>query len=206
MYLKRIKFYIDFSRSGTYSFYQRVSFIFLGASLVAISLQLFLVENHIIDGGIIGISILLSYITRQEIGLYLLILNTPFFLIAYRFLGRRFLMLSLFAILVLSIETFLLEPFPVITDSPILVIVFGGLCLGLGVGITIRFGGCFDGTEVLAILFSKRSSFSIGQIILLFNLFIFGSSIFIFGLTEAFYSLATFLIAYKTIDISIQVL
>jgi uncharacterized membrane-anchored protein YitT (DUF2179 family) len=204
MYLKRIKFYIDFSRSGTYSFYQRISFIFLGASLVAISLQLFLVENHIIDGGIIGISILLSYITRQEIGLFLLILNTPFFLIAYRFLGRRFLMLSLFAILVLSIETFLLEPFPVITDSAILVIVFGGLCLGLGVGITIRFGGCFDGTEVLAILFSKRSSFSIGQIILLFNLFIFGSSIFIFGLTEAFYSLATFLIAYKTIDISIQ--
>jgi uncharacterized membrane-anchored protein YitT (DUF2179 family) len=205
MYLKRIKFYIDFSRSGTYSFYQRISFIFLGASLVAISLQLFLVENHIIDGGIIGISILLSYITRQEIGLFLLILNTPFFLIAYRFLGRRFLMLSLFAILVLSIETFLLEPFPVITDSAILVIVFGGLCLGLGVGITIRFGGCFDGTEVLAILFSKRSSFSIGQIILLFNLFIFGSSIFIFGLTEAFYSLATFLIAYKTIDISIQI-
>lgn len=205
MYLKRIKFYIDFSRSGTYSFYQRVSFVFFGASLVAISLQLFLVKNHIIDGGIIGISILLSYITRQEIGLFLLILNTPFFLIAYRFLGRRFLMLSLFAILVLSIETFLLEPFPVITDSPILVIVFGGLGLGLGVGITIRFGGCFDGTEVLAILFSKRSSFSIGQIILLFNLFIFGSSIFIFGLTEAFYSLATFLIAYKTIDISIQV-
>ncbi|MFL6517975.1 MAG: YitT family protein [Bacillus sp. (in: firmicutes)] len=204
MYRKKVKFYIDFNRSGGCPFYQRVFIIFLGASLVAISLQLFLLENHIIDGGIIGISILLSHITSEEIGLFLLILNTPFFLIAYRFLGRRFLMLSLFAILVLSIETYLLEPFPVITDSPIVVIVLGGISLGLGVGITIRFGGCFDGTEVLAILFSKRSPFSIGQIILLFNIFIFGSSIFIFGPKEAFYSLATFLIAYKTIDISIQ--
>jgi uncharacterized membrane-anchored protein YitT (DUF2179 family) len=204
MYRKRIKFYIDFSRSGAISFYQRVSIIFLGASLVAISLQLLLVENHIIDGGIIGISILLSHITNQEIGLFLLILNTPFFLIAYRFLGRRFLMLSLFAILVLSIETYLLEPFSVITDNPIVVIFLGGISLGLGVGITIRFGGCFDGIEVLAIIFSKRSSFSIGEIILLFNLVIFGSSIFVFGLTEAIYSLITFIIAYKTVDISIQ--
>jgi uncharacterized membrane-anchored protein YitT (DUF2179 family) len=83
-------------------------------------------------------------------------------------------------------------------------IVLGGFGLGLGVGITIRFGGCLDGTEVLAILFSKRTAFSIGQYILLFNFFIFGSSILIFGLTKAIYSLATFLIAYKTIDISIH--
>jgi uncharacterized membrane-anchored protein YitT (DUF2179 family) len=205
MYKKRINFYLDFFRSRAYSFYQRLSYIFLGTSLVAMSLQLLLVENHIIDGGIIGISILLSHITSQEIGLYLLVLNTPFFLIAYRLLGRRFLMLSLFAILVLSIETYLLDPFPVLTDNPIFVIVFGGISLGLGVGITIRFGGCLDGIEVLAILLSKHTSFSIGQIILLFNIFIFGSSVFIFDLNVAIYSLATFLIAFKTIDISIQV-
>jgi uncharacterized membrane-anchored protein YitT (DUF2179 family) len=205
MYRKRKKFYIDFSRSAAISFYKRVLIIFMGATFVAISLQLFLVKNHVIDGGIIGISILLSHITGQEIGLFLLILNTPFFLIAYTFLGRRFLMLSIYAILTLSLETYLLEPIPVISENPIIVIVFGGIILGLGVGITIRFGGCFDGTEVLAILFSERSSLSIGQFILLFNFFIFGSSIFILGLGEAIYSLATFLIAYKTIDISIQV-
>lgn len=205
MYRKRKKFYIDFSRSAAISFYKRVLIIFMGATFVAISLQLFLVKNHVIDGGIIGISILLSHITGQEIGLFLLILNTPFFLIAYTFLGRRFLMLSIYAILTLSLETYLLEPIPVISENPIIVIVFGGIILGLGVGITIRFGGCFDGTEVLAILFSERFSLSIGQFILLFNFFIFGSSIFIFGLGEAIYSLATFLIAYKTIDISIQV-
>jgi uncharacterized membrane-anchored protein YitT (DUF2179 family) len=113
-------------------------------------------------------------------------------------------MLSLFAILILSFGTHLLENSPVITNNPFLVILFGGISLGLGVGITIRFGGCLDGTEVLAILFSKRSAFSIGQFILFFNLFIFGVSISILGLTEAIYSLATYLIAYKTIDITIQ--
>jgi uncharacterized membrane-anchored protein YitT (DUF2179 family) len=204
MFRKRIKFYSDFSRSAGLSFYKRVWFIFCGVSLVAVSLQLILVKNYVIDGGIIGISILLSHITQQEVGLFLLILNTPFFLIAYSYLGRRFVMLSLFAILVLSLGTHLLEPIPVITHNPILVIVLGGISLGLGVGITIRFGACLDGTEVLAILLSKRSTLSIGQFILLVNLFIFGISIFILGINEAIYSLATYLIAFKTIDFSIQ--
>ncbi|ETI69476.1 hypothetical protein BAVI_07289 [Neobacillus vireti LMG 21834] len=186
------------------SFYKRGCFVFFGSSLVALSLQLFLVKNFVIDGGIIGISIILSHVTSQEVGLFLLLLNTPFFLIAYSFLGRRFLILSVFAILVLSLETYLLEPFPVLTNNTFVVIILGGIALGLGVGITIRFGGCLDGTEVLAILFSKRSPFSIGQYVLFFNIFIFGSSIFIFGLNEAVYSLATFIVAYKTIDFSIQ--
>ncbi|WP_040346107.1 YitT family protein [Neobacillus bataviensis] len=204
MYWTRVRFYINYSRAENMSFYKRGCFIFFGSSLVALSLQLFLVKNFVIDGGIIGISIILSYITRQEVGLFLLLLNTPFFIIAYTYLGRRFLMLSLFAILVLSAGTYLLEPIPVLTHNPILVIFLGGFSLGLGVGITIRYGGCLDGTEVLAILFSKRSPFSIGQYVLLFNLFIFGSSIFIFGLYEAIYSLATFCVAFKTIDLSIQ--
>lgn len=204
MYRNRIKFYLDFSRSSGLSFYKRIFFIFLGVALVATSLQLILVKNNVIDGGIIGIAILLSRITNQEIGLFLLILNTPFFLIGYSFLGRRFLLLSLFAIIALSLGTHVLEPFPALVHNPILVIVLGGMSLGLGIGITIRYGGCLDGTEVLAILFSKRSSFSIGQFILLFNIFIFGVSVFILGINEAIYSFATYVIAYKTIDISIQ--
>lgn len=202
MYHGRIKYYINSSRSANFT--KRCFFIFLGASLVAISLQLFLVKNHIIDGGIIGISIILSHISSQEVALFLLLLNTPFFIIAYSYLGKRFLQLSLFAILILSIGTYLLEPLPALTDNPILVIILGGTSLGLGVGITIRFGGCLDGTEVLAILFSQRSPFSIGQYVLVINVFIFASSIFIFGIKEAIYSLATFVVAFKTIDFSIQ--
>jgi uncharacterized membrane-anchored protein YitT (DUF2179 family) len=204
MYRTRVNFYLNNRRSGVISFYKRGFYIFCGASLVSISLQLFLVKNNIIDGGVIGISIILSHLTHQEVGLFLLLLNTPFFMIAYSYLGKRFLLLSLFAILNLSLGTFLLEPIPALTNNPGLVIVLGGISLGLGVGITIRYGGCLDGTEVLAILFSKRSSISIGQYVLLFNFLIFGSSIFVFGIKEAIYSLATFFVAYKTIDFSIH--
>lgn len=178
--------------------------IFCGASLVAISLQLFLVKNYVIDGGILGISILLSHIFSLNVGFLLLILNTPFLWIGYYYLGKRFLILSLYAIIILALGSNILEPIPVITNNPFLVIILGGILLGLGVGIIIRFGGSLDGTEVMAILLSKRSSFSIGQYVLIFNFFIFGSSVFIFGLKEAIYSLATFFIAYRTIDFSIK--
>jgi uncharacterized membrane-anchored protein YitT (DUF2179 family) len=204
MYKRRVNYYFSYSRSAYISIYKRLLYIFCGASLVAISLQLFLVKNNVIDGGIVGVSIILSHISSIEIGLALLLLNTPFFFLGYSYLGKRFLILSLFAISVLSIGTHVLEPFPSITNNPILVIVLGGVILGLGVGIVIRYGGSLDGTEVLAILLSKRTPFSIGQIVMFFNFFIFSSSIYILGLKEAVLSLAAFFLAYKTIDLLIK--
>lgn len=110
------------------------------------------------------------------------------------------MLLSLFSIFALAFGTFILEPYHALTDNLLLVILIGGICLGLGVGIIIRFGGSLDGTEVLAILLSKQSRFTIGQYVMLFNVFIFGSSLFVFGIKAAIYSLATFFVAYKTID------
>ena len=200
----RVIYYINLSRSGEVSLFLRGFSIFCGAFLVAISLQLFLVKNFVIDGGIIGICLLLSHIFNLHVGFLLLILNIPFFYIGYYYLGKRFLILSIYAILVLSLGIHILEPVPVLTSNPILVIIIGGIILGMGVGIIIRFGGSLDGTEILAILLSKRSTFSIGQYVMIFNFFIFGSSVFVFGMTEAVYSLATYLIAYRTIDFSIK--
>jgi uncharacterized membrane-anchored protein YitT (DUF2179 family) len=205
MYQERSTFYSNDRRTWRHSLYKSCFLIFCGATLVAISLQLFLVKNYVIDGGIVGVSILLSQITSLEVGLLLFLLNSPFLVIGYTYLGRKFLVLSLFALSVLSIITFLLEPLPVITKNPFFIILFGGLFLGCGVGLIIRYGGCLDGTEVLAILLSKRSSFSIGQYVMLFNIFIFTSSAFVFGLKEAIYSLATFCIACKAIDISLRI-
>ncbi|MDF2903268.1 MAG: hypothetical protein K0S25_906 [Bacillus sp. (in: firmicutes)] len=204
MYKNRVYFYIDQYRTHEMSFYMRCVFIAFGATLVAISLQLFLIKNYVIDGGIIGICILISQIFSIKIGILIILLNTPFLIIGYYYLGKRFLLLSLYAIFVLAIGTYILEPYPVLTNKPILVIFLGGIILGLGVGIIIRFGGSLDGTEVMAILLSKRSFFSIGQYVMFFNFFIFGSSVFVFGIDEAMYSLATFYIAYNTIDFSIK--
>jgi uncharacterized membrane-anchored protein YitT (DUF2179 family) len=204
MYKKRVSYYNSYTRSAYISINKRLLYIFCGASLVGVSLQLLLVKNSVIDGGIVGLSIILSQITSIEIGLLLLLLNTPFFILGYSYLGKRFLFLSLFAITVLSFVTHFFEPIPSLTGNPLIVTVLGGITLGLGVGSVIRFGGSLDGTEVLAILISKRAPFPIGQIVMFFNFFIFGSSIFIFGLKEAAFSLATFFIAYKTIDFIIK--
>jgi uncharacterized membrane-anchored protein YitT (DUF2179 family) len=204
MYKRRENYYLSYPRFAYISIYKRLLYIFCGASLVAISLQMFLIENNVIDGGIVGVSIILSHISSIEIGLSLLLLNTPFFFLGYSYLGKRFLILSLFAISILSIGTHVLEPLPSVTNNPFLVIAIGGVILGLGVGIVIRYGGSLDGTEVLAILLSKRTPFSIGQIVMFFNFFIFSSSIYIFGLKEAVFSLAAFFIAYKIIDLVIK--
>ncbi|MGJ7922361.1 YitT family protein [Neobacillus sp. LXY-4] len=204
MYKDRVTFYSNQNRTGHISLFLRSFFISCGAALVAISLQFFLMKNFVIDGGIVGIAILLSHIWSLKVGTLLFILNAPFLIIGSFYLGIRFLLLSLYAILVLATGTNVLEPYPALTDDPVLVILIGGFLLGLGVGVIIRFGGSLDGTEVIAILLSKRSGFSIGQFVMIMNIFIFGSSIFVFGLREFIYSLATFFIAYRTIDFSIQ--
>ncbi|MDR6999402.1 YitT family protein [Neobacillus niacini] len=204
MYKRHVKYFTDERRTAYFSFYKRGSGILIGVSLVAAALQLLLVKNYIIDGGIVGISIMLSHVTHHEVGLYIFLLNTPFLLLGLFYLGKRFLMISLGALLFLSLEMYILEPLPVLTNNPILVILLGGICLGMGVGMIIRFGGSLDGTEILAIMLSRRTPFSIGQYVLFFNFFIFSSSIFVFGLLEAVYSLATFCIACKTIDLSLK--
>ncbi|OIK16073.1 membrane protein [Bacillus sp. MUM 116] len=204
MYKERIKSYINEKRSAHFSFFKRGTGLLIGVSLVAASLQLLLVKNYIIDGGIVGISILLSHISDHEMEYYILLLNAPFLLLGLLYLGKRFLMISLGSLLFLSLELYMLEPIPAITNNPILVILLGGICLGMGVGMIIRFGGSLDGTEILAIILSKRTSFSIGQYVLFFNFFIFFSAIFVFGLIEAAYSLATFCVACKTIDLALK--
>ncbi|WP_078409961.1 YitT family protein [Priestia abyssalis] len=200
MYSERLK-YINDSRSAEMPFYKRVFYILCGALLVAISLELFLIKNHVIDGGIVGMSIVISHITRLEVGYVLLILNTPFLLLGYRYLGRNFVFLSLFAILALAMGTFILEPIPALTKNPVVVVVLGGIILGMGVGIIIRCGGSLDGTEIVAILLNKRSRFSIGQYVMFFNIFILGSAFFVFGVYETMYSLSTYLVVYNTMDL-----
>ncbi|KON87800.1 hypothetical protein AF332_13835 [Sporosarcina globispora] len=200
MYRSSVQYYLGQRRKGNFSTVKNGLIIFLGATLVAVSLQLFLVKNYIIDGGIVGLSIILSHVFHVDVGSLILLLNLPFLVAGFFFLGGRFLVLSLFASSVLAGETYILAPFEEVTNHPLLIIILGGLLLGMGVGLIIRFGACLDGTEVLAILFSERLPLTIGQCILLMNIIIFGSSVFLFGITEAIYSLATFFVAYKTID------
>ncbi|WML50690.1 YitT family protein [Neobacillus sp. PS3-34] len=183
--------------------FQRILLITLGACLMGIGLEIFLVPNNVIDGGITGISIMLSYITGWKLGFFIFILNMPFFFIGYKQIGKTFALSTLYGIIVLSLATVLLHPVPAFTQDILLASVFGGIVLGIGVGIVIRYGGSLDGTEILAILFNKKLPFSVGEIIMFFNLFILGTAGFVFTWDRAMYSLIAYFVAFKTIDITI---
>ncbi len=183
---------------------RRTLFLFFGAALMSVGLEIFLVPNKIIDGGITGISIILSYITDSQLGIWLTLLNLPFLYIGYKMIGKTFAFSTLFAILVLSVGTALLHPVPPITIDPLLAAVFGGIILGIGVGIVIRSGGSLDGTEIVAILAAKKLPFSVGEIIMFFNVFILGSAGFVYTWDRAMYSLIAYFIAYKMIDVTIE--
>jgi uncharacterized membrane-anchored protein YitT (DUF2179 family) len=183
---------------------KRILFIFLGAALVSVGLEIFLVPNHIIDGGIVGISIILSHLTGMQLGIFLFLLNLPFLLLGYKQMGKTFALSTLFGVIVMSIGTSFLHPVPELTDDPLLAAVFGGIILGIGVGLVIRFGGSLDGTEIVAIVFNKKLPLSVGETVMFFNIFILGSAGFIFGWDHAMYSLIAYYIAFKIIDVTIQ--
>nr|WP_246320138.1 YitT family protein [Paenibacillus qinlingensis] len=186
------------------AFFRRGLFLFIGAVLMSVGLEIFLVPNRIIDGGITGISIILSYLTHGPIGVFLFLLNIPFLFIGYKLIGKTFALSTLFAILVMSTGTALLHPVKELTNDPLLAAVFGGIILGIGVGMVIRFGGSLDGTEIVAILVSKKIPFSVGEIVMFLNLFILGSAGFVYTWDRAMYSLIAYFIAYKMIDVTIE--
>ena len=179
-----------------------INFIILtiGAMTAALALETFLIPNTILDGGITGISIIIYKIFEIPLSILVLILNIPFVYIGYKNLGKSFLIRAVYSMVLFSISLHLFENLSPFTDEMLLATVFGGAILGIGVGLVIRFGGCVDGTESVAIVISKKTSLSVGQIVLIFNLFIYTVAGFIFGFDRAMYSLLTYFITSKVID------
>lgn len=174
--------------------------ITLGAALAALALEIFLVPNNIIDGGIIGISIMISYVTKVKLSILTFVLNIPFLILGYKQLGKSFLIKAAYAMLVFSLLLEEFKPVPELTNDILLATVFGGMLLGIGVGFVIKFGACLDGTEVIAILINKKTSFSVGQVVMFLNFFIYSTSGLLFGWDRALYSILTYFITFKIID------
>lgn len=183
---------------------RRILLIVLGATLVGVALEIFLVPNQIIDGGITGLSIMSSHLSGVPIGIFLTILNLPFLIVGYRTIGKTFALSTLLGVIVLSIATTLFHPVPAFTEETFLAAVFGGIFLGAGTGIVIRAGGSLDGTEIVAILFSKKSPFSVGEVVMFINFFILASAGFVYSWDRAMYSLIAYYIAFKVIDLTIE--
>ncbi|MEC0369378.1 YitT family protein [Paenibacillus chibensis] len=180
----------------------RIIVMLIGACMVSVALEIFLVNNNIIDGGITGISIMLAHLFHLPLGIFLTLLNLPFLFLGYKQIGKTFAFSTLAAVLVMSVGTALLSPVKPITVDPLLAAIFGGVILGAGVGMVIRAGGSTDGSEIVAILINKKTPFSVGEIIMFINVFILTSAGFVFGWNNAMYSLIAYFIAFKVIDIT----
>lgn len=177
------------------------SMITAGAIIAAFAIEEFLVPNTILDGGIVGISIIINNLTKIKLGLLTFVLNLPFLLIGMKKMGRGFILRSAYAMVVFSVFLEVFADLKQVTEETLLAVCFGGLILGVGVGLVIKFGGCLDGTETVAILLNRRFDFPVGQIILIFNVIIYGIAGILFGLDRAMYSLLTYFITSKILDI-----
>lgn len=176
-------------------------FIVLGAIMAAYAIEAVLIPNNIIDGGVVGISMMIADSTGIALGLLLVALNLPFLYLGYKQIGKTFALSGLFGIVVMSVATRFLHHVEPLTHHEFLSPVFGGLMLGAGIGIVIKNGGLLDGTEAVAILINKKSSFSVGEIVLAVNVMIFSVAWGVYGFDTAMLSLVAYFVAFKTIDL-----
>ena len=182
----------------------RISLDFLmmtvGACIAAFAIEEFLVPCTILDGGVIGIGIMINNLTAVPFWLLTLLLNLPFLLFGATRLGKGFILKSAYSMAVFSLFAALFEPLVNVTEDALLAVCFGGLLLGIGVGLVIRFGGCLDGTETVAILLNRRHKLPVGKVVLAFNVVIYAVAGMLFGLDRAMYSLLTYFITSRLLD------
>lgn len=181
------------------------SFLFIAAGVAsaAFGLKGFLISNNFIDGGATGISLLIFLVFEIPFPILLLLINLPFIYLGYRLLGKSFAIKTVIAIALLSLAVATID-FPLVTKDKLLIALFGGLFLGAGVGFAMRGGAVIDGTEVLAIYLSKKLSTTIGDIIIVINIIIFGSAAYLLSVETAMYSMITYLSASKTLDFMVE--
>ncbi len=183
-------------------FLTKYFFITFGAFVAAFAIEGFLLPNEIIDGGIVGISMMVSYITKFNLGVILVLFNLPFLFLALQKMGKTFVATILYGVTMLGIFVNLINFH--VTESELLATVFGGIILGVGVGLILRNDGALDGTEILAIRLAKKFGFSVGEIIMFFNIFIYTAAGFLYGWDSAMYSILTYFIAYRVIDVVME--
>ncbi len=186
----------------THSF-REYFYIIIGVFSAGFGLKGFLLPNGFIDGGVTGVSLLLENLTKIPLAFLLIIVNLPFIILGVQTINKKFAIKSIIAISMLAIVVHLIN-YPTITDDKLLISVFGGFFLGLGIGLTMRGGAVIDGTEVLAIYLSRKLALTIGDVLLLINILIFSFGAYVLSVEIALYAILTYLSAAKTVDFVID--
>ena len=187
------------SKEHTKEIFSYVTLI-AGALIAAFAIEEFLVPCTILDGGVVGISIMINNLSKIPLGALTLALNIPFLIVGMRKLGAKFIAKSAVAMVTFSSFLGIFAPLTDMTRDYLLAVCFGGVFLGIGVGLVIRSGGCLDGTETVAIFLNRRFNLPVGQTVLFINIVIYTIAGFLFGFDRAMYSLLTYFITSKVID------
>ena len=194
-----------YKKSKNMCFHLRKLFlIMIGAAIAAAGLKLFLVPNSVIDGGVVGLSIMGEVLTGLPFGVMFVAMSLPFVAFGWMRLGKSFALYTMFAIVALSVASGIFAQYPPLTSDPFLAAIFGGIVDGLGVGLIIRYGGSLDGTEIIAIDLDKRSVFSTGEVLMFINIFILSGAGFLYGWDKAMYSLVAYFVISKMIDVVVK--
>jgi len=182
----------------------RVLGVIAGALLASIGLELFLMPHGIIVGGMTGLSALLAFYTEMRLGLFIFLLNLPLLMLQRRKWNSSFTSLSILGLLVLSLGSIILHPFPALTSNPVPAALAGGLSLGFGVGLAVRFGGALDASEKLFDWLRSKWSLSTDALIWLFNCLIFVSAIWLIGFEQATHSVIAYIFVFESIKLSLR--
>lgn len=182
---------------------KKVALVLVGSVITAVGLQFFLLPNHLLDGGVTGMSILAAKLSGVPLGVFLILFNIPFVILGYKKFGREFAALSTLGITTLALLTFTHVDHG-FTDIPILAAAFGGLFVGIGVGMVVRYGGTLDGTDTVAVLIDRVTIFTVSEAIMVINGLIITLAGFVFGWEQAMYSLVAYFIAHKAIDLTVE--
>ena len=178
-------------------------YMILGVISATIGLKAFLLSNNFLDGGAMGVSLLINILTDIDLSVLIIIINLPFIIIGYRQISWQFAIRSTISILILSLLVHFVE-LPSITSDKLLIAIFGGVFLGAGIGFSIRGGSVIDGTEVMAIYVSRRGGITVGNFIALFNVALFIIAAFLINVETAMYSMLTYVAASKSVDFIIN--
>lgn len=179
---------------------RRIFFVLLGSLLSAISINGFLIPHHLLSGGVSGIGILLNYTTGISVSLAIIILNIPIFIIGYKLVNKKFIVISLIGTVSLSLFLYLTEGLGMIVDEILLASIFGGVLTGLGAGIIFSNRGSTGGMDIIAVILRKYYSINIGNTLLMINALIVLVSSFIFGVKLALYTLISIYVNALVVD------
>lgn len=177
--------------------------IAIGVVMASIGLKAFLLPNGFLDGGAMGVALLVRTLTNINLSLLIVFINLPFIILGAKHVSPFFAVKSAVAIVLLALLVHFIR-IPVVTADKLLIAVFGGFFLGAGIGFAIRGGGVIDGTEVMAVSISRKSSLTVGDFIAIFNILLFGVAALLVNIETAMYSMLTYISASKTVDFIIN--